>query len=115
MLHEIGAGFGDRRARATLFGAARTRRALAIARASMPEGRFFAGAGTRAVEKVEQFLALSPPSVARGYRAMLLALDGVGAGGHRARAGVAADGDGAGAARALARRRLSRAAPWCAC
>ncbi|MGZ3440672.1 MAG: FAD-dependent oxidoreductase, partial [Polyangia bacterium] len=75
MLHEIGAGLGDRRARPSLFGARERATLLAVARATMPEGRFFAGAGTRAVEKLEHFLALSPPSVARGYRTMVLALD----------------------------------------
>jgi len=85
MLHEIGAGLGDRRARATLFGARERATLVAIARASMPEGRFFAGAGTRAVDKLETFLALSPPSVARGYRAMLLALDAWALAAHRAR------------------------------
>ncbi|HWE26365.1 MAG TPA: hypothetical protein VHB97_00105, partial [Polyangia bacterium] len=74
MLHEIGAGLGDRRPPSLL--TARERAALvAVARASMPEGRFFAAAGARAVEKLENFLSLSPPTVARGYRAMLLALD----------------------------------------
>src|SRR5437868_11591828 len=75
MLHEIGAGLGDRRARPSLFGAREQATLLAVARATMPEGRFFAGAGTRAVEKLDHFLTLSPPSVARGYRTMLMALD----------------------------------------
>src|SRR6478672_2555065 len=84
MLHEIGAGPADKHARPTLLGA-RERAALhAIARASMPEGRFFAGGGTRAVDKVDTFLALSPPSVGRGYRAMLLALDAWAMATHRA-------------------------------
>ncbi len=73
MLHEIGAG-SDKRVR-TLFAPRERAALLAIARASMPAGSIFAGAGTRAVEKVERFLSLSPPSVARGYRAMLLAID----------------------------------------
>src|SRR5437899_2072643 len=44
MLHEIGAGLGDRRARPSLFGARERAALLAVARATMPEGRFFAGA-----------------------------------------------------------------------
>jgi len=75
MLHEIGVSIGDRRSRVTLFTARERATLLAIARATMPEGRIFAGAGPHAVEKVEKFLSLSPPSVARGYRAMLLAVD----------------------------------------
>src|SRR4051812_19557476 len=75
MLHEISAGPRIKDERPRCLGS-RERAALeAVARASMPEGRFFAGGGARAVEKVDNFLALSPPSVARGYRAMLLALD----------------------------------------
>ena len=65
----------ERRSRASLFAARERAALLAIARAAMPEGRVFAGAGARAVDKVETFLALSPPSVARGYRAMLLAVE----------------------------------------
>jgi hypothetical protein len=84
MLHEIGAGLGDKRARPSLLGARERKSLLAVARATMPEGRFFAGAGVRAVEKLEKFLALSPPSVARGYRAMLLALDAWALAAHRA-------------------------------
>src|SRR5262249_45648977 len=75
MLHEIGAGLGDKRARPTILAARERASLLAVARAAMPEGRYFAGAGPSAVEKVDHFLALSPPTVARGYRAMLLALD----------------------------------------
>src|SRR6185503_19636122 len=75
MLHEIGAGMAERRSRASLFAARERAALLAIARATMPEGRVFAGAGARAVDKVEKFLSLSPPSVARGYRAMLLAVE----------------------------------------
>ena len=84
MLHEIGAGHGDKRARPTLLNGRERASLLAVARAAMPEGRFFAGGGTRAVEKVDHFLALSPPSVARGYRAMLLALDAWALARHRA-------------------------------
>ena len=84
MLHEIGAGLGDKRARPSLLGRRERASLLAIARASMPEGQHFAGGGTRAVEKVDHFLALSPPSVARGYRAMLLALDAWAMARHRA-------------------------------
>jgi len=65
----------ERRSRASLFAARERAALLAIARATMPEGRIFAGAGARAVDKVEKFLSLSPPSVARGYRAMLLAVE----------------------------------------
>lgn len=76
MLHEIGAGLvGDRRRKLCL-GAHERRSLLALARAALPSGRIFRGGDARAVEKVDHFLALSPPSVARGYRAMLLALDG---------------------------------------
>ncbi|MCA1664835.1 MAG: GMC family oxidoreductase N-terminal domain-containing protein, partial [Myxococcales bacterium] len=84
MLHEIGAGLGDRRQRATLLGARERATLVAVARASMPEGRLFAGAGARAVDKLEKFLALSPPSVARGYRALLIALDAWALAAHRA-------------------------------
>jgi hypothetical protein len=49
---------------------------LAIARAAMPAGKVFPAAGDRCVEKVDNFLALSPPSVGKGYRAILLALEG---------------------------------------
>src|SRR3954470_7669434 len=84
MLHEIGAGLGDKRARASLMSARERAALLAVARASMPEGRFFAGGGTRSVDKVDHFLALSPPSVGRGYRAMLLALDAWAMATHRA-------------------------------
>src|SRR6476469_4932954 len=84
MLHEIGAGLGDKRARASVLTARERAALLAVARASMPEGRYFAGGGTRAVEKVDHFLALSPSSVARGYRAMLLALDAWAMARHRA-------------------------------
>ncbi len=85
MLHEIGAGLGDKRARPTLFKARERATLVAVARASLPEGRIFAGGGAHAVDKVERFLALSPPSVGRGYRAMLLALDAWAMAAHRAR------------------------------
>ena len=75
MLHEIGAGLGERRVRAQCLDGRQRATLLAIAQAAMPAGRHFAGAGTRAVERVEHFLALSPSSVASGYRAMLTALD----------------------------------------
>src|SRR5436853_5792578 len=85
MLHEISAGPGGSHVGPHCLGP-RERAALhAVARASMPEGRWFAGGGTRAVEKVDHFLALSPPSVARGYRTMLLALDAWAMARHRAR------------------------------
>jgi hypothetical protein len=42
----------------------------------MPAGHVFPAAGEQCVEKVDNFLALSPPAVAKGYRAMLLALEG---------------------------------------
>jgi choline dehydrogenase-like flavoprotein len=85
MLHEIGAGLvGDRRARRTCLGAHERTTLLAIARAAMPPGRIFAGADARAVEKVDHFLALSPSSVARGYRAMLLAVEAWSLAAHRA-------------------------------
>jgi choline dehydrogenase-like flavoprotein len=74
MLHEIGAGLGRRRDRHYLSPHERAL-LLAVAQAAMPSGRTFAGAGPRAVERVDNFLALSPPSVARGYRAMLLGLE----------------------------------------
>jgi glycine/D-amino acid oxidase-like deaminating enzyme len=48
---------------------------LAIARAAMPKGERFPAADERCVEKVDNFLALSPPGVAKGYRAMLYALE----------------------------------------
>ena len=79
---------------------------LAIARAALPEGRFFAGAGTRAIDKVENFLTLSPPSVATGYPRHAAGARRVGAGRASRAARVAADGEGAGAARELAWRRL---------
>jgi choline dehydrogenase-like flavoprotein len=84
MLHEIGAGPGDKRARPSMLAARERSSLLAIARAALPAGRFFAGAGTRTVEKVDTFLALAPPSVARGYRGMLLALDAWALATHRA-------------------------------
>jgi hypothetical protein len=46
-----------------------------IARAAMPAGNVFPAAGSRCVERLESFLALSPPAVAKGYRGMLLALE----------------------------------------
>jgi choline dehydrogenase-like flavoprotein len=48
---------------------------LALARAALPAGRVFPGAGPASVDKVENFLALSPPSVGTAYRAMLWTLD----------------------------------------
>src|ERR1700744_4907883 len=57
---------------------------LALARAAMPAGSFFRGAGPDTVAKLEQFLALSPPSVVKAYRGMLLALEGAALLGHRA-------------------------------
>src|ERR1700761_2453927 len=57
---------------------------LAVARAAMPAGSFFRGAGPDTVAKLEQFLALSPPSVVKAYRGMLLALEGAAWLGHRA-------------------------------
>jgi choline dehydrogenase-like flavoprotein len=89
MLHEIGAGLGDKRAgRAKRAHATMTahERALllAVAQAAMPGGRTFAGAGPRAIERVDNFLALAPPSFARAYRAMLLALDAAAYVSHRA-------------------------------
>lgn len=84
MLHEIGAGLGERRTRRMCLGAHERTTLLAIARAAMPPGRIFAGADARAIEKVDHFLALSPPSVARGYRAMLLALEAWSLATHRA-------------------------------
>src|SRR3954453_8299289 len=84
MLHEIGAGLGDKRARPSVLTARERATLLAVARASMPEGRFFAGGGTRAVEKVDSFLAMSPSSVGRGYRTMLLAIDAWAMATHRA-------------------------------
>src|SRR5690349_8246037 len=54
----------------------RERAALsAVARAMLPKGAFFPGAGDRCIEKVEGFLAASPASVGKGYRAMLWALE----------------------------------------
>src|SRR3989442_11800064 len=84
MLHEISAGPRSPHARPHCLGPRERAALTAVARASMPEGRWFAGGGTRAVEKVDNFLALSPPSVARGYRAMLLALDAWAVARHRA-------------------------------
>jgi hypothetical protein len=49
---------------------------LAIARAAMPAGKLFPAAGEGCVEKLDNFLALSPGPVGKGYRAMLLALEG---------------------------------------
>ena len=53
MLHEIGAGRVTAARGRTLLGARERAALLAIARAAMPEGRWFAGADTRAVEKVD--------------------------------------------------------------
>jgi glycine/D-amino acid oxidase-like deaminating enzyme len=47
---------------------------VAIARATMPAGKRFPGAGDRCVEKVDNFLALSPPSLRHGFRAVIAAL-----------------------------------------
>src|SRR5579859_8016624 len=47
-----------------------------LARAAMPAGDVFPAAGERCVDKVDNFLALSPPAVAKGFKAMLLALEG---------------------------------------
>jgi hypothetical protein len=41
----------------------------------MPAGKIFHGAGEECVAKVDNFLALSPPAVAKGYRAMLWTLE----------------------------------------
>jgi choline dehydrogenase-like flavoprotein len=46
-----------------------------VARAAMPAGAVFPGAGAACVEKMERFLSGSPRSVQTGYRAMLRALD----------------------------------------
>jgi hypothetical protein len=46
-----------------------------VARAAMPAGRIFPAAGEATVDKVDHFLALAGPTVSRGYRAMLRALD----------------------------------------
>ena len=55
---------------------AHERDALAqVARAAMPAGRTFPAAGTLCVDKVDHFLQLSPKAVAKGYRAMLWALE----------------------------------------
>jgi choline dehydrogenase-like flavoprotein len=63
------------KSRASCF-SARERGALsALARAAMPAGRVFPGGSGIAVDKVDNFLALSPPAVAKGYRAMLWALE----------------------------------------
>jgi hypothetical protein len=62
--------------RASILSARERAGLLAIARAAMPAGKVFPAAGDRCVEKLDNFLALSPPSVGKGYRAMLLALEG---------------------------------------
>jgi len=46
-----------------------------VARAAMPAGRVFPAAGDATVDKVDHFLALAGPTVARGYRALLRGLD----------------------------------------
>jgi choline dehydrogenase-like flavoprotein len=52
------------------------RRALAtIARACMPGGEIFPAAGPAAVDKVDHFFAAAPTFVARGYRALVWALE----------------------------------------
>ncbi len=54
----------------------RERRTLAaVAEAVMPAGRVIPGADERVVPKVERFLVDAGPGAARGYRAMLWALD----------------------------------------
>src|SRR5438067_265674 len=85
MLHEIRTGLGDRHPRKSLLSARERDTLAAVARATMPEGRFFAGGGMRAVDKVDQFLALSPENVGRGYRAILVALDAWALATHRTR------------------------------
>src|SRR5262245_49515812 len=84
MLHEIGAGPGDKSVRAPFLGPRERAALLAVARAALPGGRLFAGADVRAVEKVDRFLSMAPPSVGRGYRAMLLLLEGWALAAHRA-------------------------------
>ncbi len=61
--------------RASCFNARERDLLIAVARASMPQGRTFPGGGSSCVEKVDNFMALSPPAVAKGYRAMLWALE----------------------------------------
>jgi hypothetical protein len=46
-----------------------------VAGAAMPAGRIFPAAGDATVDKVDHFLALAGPTVAKGYRAMLRTLD----------------------------------------
>jgi choline dehydrogenase-like flavoprotein len=84
MRHRIGAGPAKRGERAQCLSARERAALLAVARAAMPGGRVFAGADTRAVEEVDHFLALSPPSTAQAYRAMLLWLQGAALVQHRA-------------------------------
>ncbi|MDB4969388.1 MAG: hypothetical protein JWN44_5077 [Myxococcales bacterium] len=84
MLHDISAGPRAKEPGPQCLGSRERAALTAIARAAMPAGRWFAGGGARAVEKVDHFLALSPPSVARAYRAMLLALDAWAMARHRA-------------------------------
>jgi choline dehydrogenase-like flavoprotein len=71
--------------RRTLFSSSERAALTALARATMPAGRIFPGAGAAAVEKVENFIALSPPSVGQGYRALVWALEAAALVHHRRR------------------------------
>jgi hypothetical protein len=63
------------RARASCFSSRERQLLTKVALAALPGGRVFPGGGETCVEKVDNFLALSPPAVAKGYRAMLWALE----------------------------------------
>jgi hypothetical protein len=47
----------------------------ALAKAAMPAGRIFPAAGPATVDKIGQFLALSPSGLQKGYRALLWAFE----------------------------------------
>ncbi len=63
-------------ARARCFSSRDRRLLAALAGAAMPAGRIFPAAGDAAVTRLEEFLAPMPPFYARGYKALLLGLDG---------------------------------------
>ena len=47
----------------------------AIAQAALPAGNVFPAAGPAVIDRVERFLVAAPPSIRRGYRALLRSLD----------------------------------------
>src|SRR6266542_1123859 len=83
MRHEVDTSRADP-GRARVLSSRERATLLAIARAVMPTGRRFAGADARSVDKVEQFLALSPPAMVTGYRGVILALEAAALLRHRA-------------------------------